>query len=83
MIYKATYIMGMSIYTCTHKTEVRLQDSRRHNIGGEDKPIGLTILSPMDQVRYQVRNSWVFTHQMFTPYLGMKDIEKYQPGENR
>ena len=45
--------MGMSIYT--HKTEVWPQDSRRHNIGGEDKPIGLTILSPMDQVRYQVR----------------------------
>ena len=28
-------------------------------------------------------NSWVFTHQMFTPYLGMKDIGKYQAGENR
>ena len=28
-------------------------------------------------------NSWVFTHQVFTPYLGMKDIGKYQPGENR
>ena len=28
-------------------------------------------------------NSWVFTHQMSTPYLGMTDIGKYQPGENR
>ena len=27
----------------------------RHNIGSEDKPIGLTILSPMDQVRYQLQ----------------------------
>ena len=65
MIYKAIYLMGMSIYT--HKTEV----SRRHNIGGEDKPIGLTILSPMDQVRYQVRyiqliecQTTLFTHFM-------------------
>ena len=28
-------------------------------------------------------NRWVLSHQMFTPYLGMKDIGKYQPGENR
>ena len=43
-----TYIMGISIYT--HKTEVLSQHTSRHNIGGEDKPIGLTIL-----VCYQVR----------------------------
>ena len=30
-----------------------------------------------------LENRWVFTHQMSTPYLGMKDIGKYQPGENR
>ena len=30
-------------------------NTKDDTIGGEDKPIGLTILSPMDQVRYQVR----------------------------
>ena len=41
----------------------------------EAVPIGLSSIT--DFV-----NSWVFTHQIFTPYLGMTDVGNYQPGEN-
>ena len=51
--------MGMSIYT--HKTEVLSQHSRQHNIGSEDKPIGLTILSQMDQVRSSMLDTYLVT----------------------
>ena len=30
-----------------------------------------------------LENSWVLTHHMFTPHLGMMDIERYPPGEIR
>ena len=51
--------MGMSIYT--HKTKVLSQHSSQHNIGSEDKPKGLTILSPMDQVRSSMLDTYLVT----------------------
>ena len=50
----------------------------RHKLGQRES--GLCECGQMETVQLYLLQC---QHQMFTPYLGMMDIERYPPGENR